>query len=195
LPDIYVDTGEERPSLAKKTSGIEKPHDIPQLGKIVIRMEREELVAARKIPCRIVEVLSASLDQKHVLSKMKKSLASFKLCNEMPLGKMATLRGDHLYKLLDRLITGMPRSSDVRFVILHDCDGHGNYMLGIPEAPIFTKIDFDQMDKTCGMNISIVTATRSDEQAYALLNALGLLFQQTGDSMPDSCNVDKRAVD
>jgi large subunit ribosomal protein L5 len=117
--------------------------------------------------------------QKPVVTKAKKSIASFKLRQGMPIGVMVTLRGDRMYEFLDRLVSiALPRVRDFRGVSPKAFDGRGNYTLGIREQLIFPEIDFNKVDKTRGMNISIVTTARNDEQARSLLKALGVPFRQ-----------------
>ena len=124
------------------------------------------------------EELRSITGQKPVITKAKKSIASFKLRQGMPIGTMVTLRGDRMYEFLDRLISvALPRVRDFRGVSPKAFDGRGNYTLGIREQLIFPEIDFNKVDKTRGMNISIVTTARDDEQARALLKALGMPFQ------------------
>ena len=122
--------------------------------------------------------LRAVTGQKPVITKAKKSIASFKLRQGMPIGVMVTLRGDRMYEFLDRLVSvALPRVRDFRGVSPKAFDGRGNYTIGIREQLIFPEIDFNKVDKLRGMNISIVTTARNDEQARALLKALGMPFR------------------
>jgi large subunit ribosomal protein L5 len=117
--------------------------------------------------------------QKPVITKAKKSIASFKLRQGMPIGTMVTLRGDRMYEFLDRLVSiALPRVRDFRGVSPKAFDGRGNYTIGVREQLIFPEIDFNKVDKLRGMNISIVTTARDDEQARALLRGLGMPFRQ-----------------
>jgi large subunit ribosomal protein L5 len=117
--------------------------------------------------------------QKPVITKAKKSIASFKLRQGMPIGTMVTLRGDRMYEFLDRLVSiALPRVRDFRGVSPKAFDGRGNYTIGVREQLIFPEIDFNKVDKLRGMNISIVTTARDDEQARALLKGLGMPFRQ-----------------
>jgi large subunit ribosomal protein L5 len=117
--------------------------------------------------------------QKPVVTKAKKSIASFKLRQGMPIGVMVTLRGEHMYEFFDRLVSvALPRVRDFRGVSPKAFDGRGNYTIGIREQLIFPEVDFNKVDKTRGMNISIVTTARDDDQARALLKALGMPFRQ-----------------
>jgi large subunit ribosomal protein L5 len=113
-----------------------------------------------------------------VITKAKKSIASFKLRQGMPIGVVVTLRGDRMYEFLDRLMSvALPRVRDFRGVSPKAFDGRGNYTIGIREQLIFPEIDFNKVDKLRGMNISIITTARNDEQARALLKGMGMPFR------------------
>jgi large subunit ribosomal protein L5 len=113
-----------------------------------------------------------------VITKAKKSIASFKLRQGMPIGVMVTLRGDRMYEFLDRLVSiALPRVRDFRGVSPKAFDGRGNYTIGVREQLIFPEIDFNKVDKLRGMNISIITTARNDEQARSLLKGLGMPFR------------------
>jgi large subunit ribosomal protein L5 len=166
------------PAISKEF-GIENPMAVPKLEKIVINMGMGEAIANSKVLDTAADELRAIAGQKPVITKAKKSIASFKLRQGMPIGAMVTLRGDRMYEFLDRLITvALPRVRDFRGVSPRAFDGRGNYTLGIREQLIFPEIDFNKVDKTRGMNISIVTTARNDEQARSLLKALGMPFRQ-----------------
>ena len=166
------------PALAKEF-GIENPMAVPKLEKIVINMGLGEAIANAKIVDTAADELRAVTGQKPVTTRAKKSIASFKLRQGMPIGSMVTLRGDRMYEFLDRLISvALPRVRDFRGVSPKAFDGRGNYTLGVRDQLIFPEIDFNKVDKTRGMNISIVTTARDDEQARALLRALGMPFRQ-----------------
>jgi large subunit ribosomal protein L5 len=162
-----------------KEFGIENPMAVPRLEKIVINMGMGEAIANSKVLDTAADELRSIAGQKPVITKAKKSIASFKLRQGMPIGVMVTLRGDRMYEFLDRLITvALPRVRDFRGVSPRAFDGRGNYTLGIREQLIFPEIDFNKVDKTRGMNISIVTTARNDEQARSLLKGLGMPFRQ-----------------
>lgn len=166
------------PAISKEF-GIDNPMAVPKLEKIVINMGMGEAIANNKVLDTAADELRAIAGQKPVVTKAKKSIASFKLRQGMPIGVMVTLRGDRMYEFLDRLITvALPRVRDFRGVSPRAFDGRGNYTLGIREQLIFPEIDFNKVDKTRGMNISIVTTARNDEQARALLRGLGMPFRQ-----------------
>jgi large subunit ribosomal protein L5 len=137
-----------------------------------------EAISNSKILDTAVEELRSISGQKPVITKAKKSIASFKLRQGMPIGAMVTLRGDRMYEFLDRLVSvALPRVRDFRGVSPKAFDGRGNYTIGIREQLIFPEIDFNKVDKLRGMNISIVTTARNDEQARALLKSLGMPFR------------------
>ena len=166
------------PSLAKEF-GIENPMAVPRLDKIVLNMGMGEAIANAKVLDTAVTELTSIAGQKPVITKAKKSIASFKLRQGMPIGVMVTLRGERMYEFFDRLVSvALPRVRDFRGVSPKAFDGRGNYTIGIREQLIFPEIDFNKVDKLRGMNISIVTTARSDDQARALLKRLGMPFRQ-----------------
>lgn len=166
------------PALAKEFN-IQNPMAIPRLEKIVINMGMGEAVSNAKLLDTATDELAAIAGQKPVVTKAKKSIASFKLRQGMSIGAMVTLRGDRMYEFLDRFVSiALPRVRDFRGVSPKAFDGRGNYTLGIRDQLIFPEIDFNKVDKARGMNISIVTTARDDEQARSLLRALGVPFRQ-----------------
>jgi large subunit ribosomal protein L5 len=176
LRDKYKN--EIAPALAKEF-GIENPMAIPKVEKIVVNMGVGEAIANAKILDAAVEELRSITGQKPVITKAKKSIAAFKLRQGMNIGSMVTLRGERMYEFLDRLISvALPRVRDFRGISGKAFDGRGNYTLGVREQLIFPEIDFNKVDKTRGMNISIVTTAQNDEQARSLLKALGMPFRQ-----------------
>lgn len=169
---------EVAPALAKEFN-ITNPMATPRLEKIVVNMGLGEAISNSKLIDTAVDELGSVTGQKPVVTKAKKSIASFKLRQGMPIGAMVTLRGDRMFEFLDRLISvALPRVRDFRGVSPKAFDGRGNYTLGVREQLIFPEIDFNKVDKTRGMNVSIVTTARNDEQARALLRALGMPFRQ-----------------
>lgn len=165
------------PSLAKEF-GIENPMAVPRLDKIVLNMGMGEAIANAKVLDTAVTELTSIAGQKPVITKAKKSIASFKLRQGMPIGVMVTLRGERMYEFFDRLVSvALPRVRDFRGVSPKAFDGRGNYTIGIREQLIFPEIDFNKVDKLRGMNISIVTTARNDDQARALLKNLGMPFR------------------
>lgn len=166
------------PAIAKEF-GIENPMAIPRIEKIVVNMGVGEAISNAKILDTAVEELRSITGQKPVVTKAKKSIASFKLRQGMNIGTMVTLRGERMYEFLDRLISvALPRVRDFRGISAKAFDGRGNYTLGVREQLIFPEIDFNKVDKTRGMNISIITTAQTDEQSRALLKALGMPFRQ-----------------
>ena len=166
------------PALAKEFD-IKNPMAIPKIEKIVVNMGLGEASANSKILDVASDELRAITGQKPVITKAKKSIAAFKLRQGMNIGSMVTLRGDRMYEFLDRLISvALPRVRDFRGISGKAFDGRGNYTLGVREQLIFPEIDFNKVDKTRGMNISIVTTAKSDDQARSLLKAMGMPFRQ-----------------
>jgi large subunit ribosomal protein L5 len=165
------------PAIAKEF-GITNPMAIPRVQKVVLNMGMGEAIANAKILDTAADELRAITGQKPVITKAKKSIASFKLRQGMPIGVMVTLRGDRMYEFLDRLVSiALPRVRDFRGVSPKAFDGRGNYTIGVREQLIFPEIDFNKVDKLRGMNISIITTARNDEQARALLKGLGMPFR------------------
>ncbi len=166
------------PALAKEF-GIKNPMAIPKIEKVVINMGLGEASSNAKLLDVAAEELKAITGQKPVVTKAKKSIAAFKLRQGMSIGTMVTLRGDRMFEFLDRLISvARPRVRDFRGISGKAFDGRGNYTLGIREQLIFPEIDFNKVDKTRGMNISIVTTARNDDEARSLLKGLGMPFRQ-----------------
>jgi large subunit ribosomal protein L5 len=166
------------PALAKEFD-IKNPMAIPKIEKVVVNMGMGEASANAKLLDVAADELRVITGQKPVITKAKKSIAAFKLRQGMAIGTMVTLRGDRMFEFLDRLISvALPRVRDFRGISGKAFDGRGNYTLGIREQLIFPEIDFNKVDKTRGMNISIVTTAQNDDQARSLLKALGMPFRQ-----------------
>lgn len=166
------------PALAKEF-GIENSMAVPKLEKIVVNMGIGEAIGNAKLLDAAVEELRDITGQQPVVTQAKKSIAAFKLREGMKIGTMVTLRSEHMYEFLDRLISvALPRVRDFRGISAKAFDGRGNYTLGIKEQLIFPEIDFNKVDKTRGLNISIVTTAPNDDQGRALLKALGMPFRQ-----------------
>ncbi len=164
--------------VLKKDFGYENWMQVPKIEKIVVNMGLGEASANAKILDVATEELKSVTGQKPVITKAKKSIAAFKLRQGMAIGTMVTLRGERMYEFLDRLISvALPRVRDFRGISGKAFDGRGNYTLGIREQLIFPEIDFNKVDKTRGMNISIVTTAKNDEQARSLLKAMGMPFR------------------
>lgn len=156
---------------------IKNPMAVPKVEKVVLNMGVGEAIQNAKILDSAVEELTTIAGQKPVITKAKKSIASFKLREGQSIGTMVTLRGERMYEFLDRLINiALPRVRDFRGVPAKSFDGRGNYTLGIRDHLIFPEIDVAKVDKAKGMNITIVTTAKNDEQARFLLRELGMPF-------------------
>jgi len=165
-------------SAIAKEFDIKNPMAVPRIEKIVVNMGIGEAISNAKVLDTAVEELRSITGQKPVITKAKKSIASFKLRQGMNIGTMVTLRGDRMYEFLDRLISvALPRVRDFRGISGKAFDGRGNYTLGVREQLIFPEIDFNKVEKTRGMNISIITTAKTDEQSRALLKAMGMPFK------------------
>ena len=157
--------------------GIKNVMAVPKLEKIVLNMGMGEAIQNMKVLDNAVEELAQIAGQKPVVTRAKKSIASFKLRAGVPIGTMVTLRGEKMYEFLDRLINiALPRVRDFRGVPTRAFDGRGNYTIGIRDHFIFPEIDVAKVDKSKGMNITIVTSAKNDEQARFLLKELGMPF-------------------
>jgi large subunit ribosomal protein L5 len=164
-------------SLAKELE-LKNPMAVPRLHKIVVNMGVGEATQNAKLMDPASNELGQITGQKPVITKAKKSIAAFKVREGMPIGAMVTLRGDRMYEFFDRLVTiVLPRVRDFRGVSTKSFDGRGNYTLGLHDQLIFPEIDYAKVDKLKGMNVTIVTTARSDEQARSLLKHLGMPFR------------------
>ncbi|KAA0888879.1 50S ribosomal protein L5 [Oryzomonas japonica] len=152
--------------------------EVPHIEKVVVNMGLGEAIQNVKILDSATVELNAITGQKSVITKAKKSIATFKLRQGMPIGCMVTLRRDRMYEFLDRLMNvALPRVRDFKGVSGKAFDGKGNYTLGIKEQLIFPEISYDTIDKIKGMNITIVTSAKTDEEGKALLKYLGMPFR------------------
>jgi large subunit ribosomal protein L5 len=155
------------------------PMAVPKLEKIVLNMGLGEAHSNAKLLETAKAELATITGQAPVVTRAKKSIAAFKLREGMQIGVRVTLRGDRMYEFLDRLINAaLPRIRDFRGVSPDSFDGRGNYTLGVREQLIFPEIDFAKVDKTRGMNISIVTTAKTDEEGRALLRHFGMPFRK-----------------
>ncbi len=174
LKETY--TKEVRKKLADEFK-IKNPMALPKIEKVVINMGVGEAIQNAKLLDTASEELSTISGQKPVITRAKKSIASFKLREGQAIGTMVTLRGEKMYEFLDRLINiALPRVRDFRGVPTKSFDGRGNFTLGIRDHLIFPEIDPGKVDKSKGMNITIVTTAPNDEQARFLLRELGMPF-------------------
>ena len=154
-------------------------HQIPKLEKIIVNSVTREAVSNGKIVDSIVEDIGAITGQKPVVSRAKKSIASFKLRQGQALGAFVTLRGDNMYEFLDRLINlSLPRVRDFRGISPKGFDGKGNYTMGLKEQIIFPEINYDKIDKIRGMGISFVTTATNNEEGRDLLKHFGMPFRE-----------------
>ena len=161
----------------KEEFGYKNDMMIPRLDKIVLNMGVGEAVKDTKKVKQAAEELSQIAGQKAVITKAKKSIAGFRVREEMPLGCKVTLRGDRMYEFLDRLITvALPRVRDFRGVKGTAFDGRGNYAMGLKEQIVFPEIEFDKVDEVLGMDIIICTTARTDAEAKALLKHFNMPF-------------------
>nr|YP_009106678.1 ribosomal protein L5 [Pseudochloris wilhelmii]AIT95527.1 ribosomal protein L5 [Pseudochloris wilhelmii] len=153
-------------------------HQVPVLEKIVINRGLGEASQNAKILDACSRELSVITGQHGVVTRSKKAIAAFKLRQKMPVGVVVTLRGEKMYGFLDRLINlALPRIRDFQGLSLKSFDGHGNYSLGLEEQLMFPEIDYDQIDQVRGMDISIVTTSKRDNEVRALLTAFGMPFK------------------
>jgi large subunit ribosomal protein L5 len=163
----------------KKELGLENSMAVPKLEKIVINMGLGEATQNSKLLDPLVNDLAQIAGQKPVTTKSKKSIAAFKVRAGNSIGAMVTLRSDRAYEFLDRLISiALPRVRDFRGVSTKSFDGRGNYTIGMRDQLIFPEIDYAKVDKLKGMNITIVTSAKDDNQARALLRHFGMPFRQ-----------------
>jgi len=154
------------------------PMAVPHLHKIVVNMGMGEATQNVKIMDPLVADLASIAGQKPVTTKAKKSIAAFKVREGMPIGAMVTLRGHRMYEFLDRLVNvALPRVRDFRGVPTKSFDGRGNYTLGLKDQLAFPEIDYAKVDKMKGMNVTIVTTAKSDNEARALLKHMGMPFR------------------
>ncbi|NLI82564.1 MAG: 50S ribosomal protein L5 [Deltaproteobacteria bacterium] len=175
LRDMY--TTEIAPKLVEQYK-YKSPMEIPKLSKIVLNMGLGEAIQNIKILDSAAEELAQISGQKAVITRARQSIAAFKLRKGMPIGCMVTLRGERMYEFFDKLVNvALPRVRDFRGVSPRALDGRGNYTLGIKEHIIFPEIDYDKIDKIKGMNITIVTTAKSDEEARTLLALMGMPFR------------------
>jgi large subunit ribosomal protein L5 len=165
------------PALTKEF-GYKNVMAVPKVEKVSINIGLGEATGNSKLMDGAVNELTAIAGQKPVIAKAKKSIANFKLREGMAIGTMVTLRGDHMYEFLDRLLNvALPRVRDFRGVSSKSFDGRGNYTLGVKDQLIFPEIDYSKVDKTKGMNISITTTARTDAEGLALLKQMGMPFR------------------
>ncbi|HZR58241.1 MAG TPA: 50S ribosomal protein L5 [Terriglobales bacterium] len=165
------------PAMMKELE-LKNPMAVPHLHKIVVNMGVGDATQNAKIMDPAVNELGQITGQKPVVTRAKKSIAAFKVREGMPIGAMVTLRGDRMYEFLDRLMSiVLPRVRDFKGVSTKSFDGRGNYTIGLRDQLIFPEIDYSRVDKQKGMNVTIVTTAKSDDQAHSLLKHMGMPFR------------------
>jgi len=165
------------PAMVKKF-GYKNPMEVPRLEKIVVNMGLGEAIQNPKVLDNAMEELALITGQKPIITKAKKSIASFKLRKGMSIGCCVTLRRERMYEFFDRLVNvSLPRIRDFRGISPRSFDGRGNFALGIKEQIIFPEINYDKVDKLRGMNIVIVTTAKTDDEARELLRLMGMPFR------------------
>jgi large subunit ribosomal protein L5 len=163
----------------KAEFGYSNIHQIPKITKVVLNMGLGEAVQDVKIIDKAVTELTLITGQKPIVRKARKSIAAFKLREGMPVGCAVTLRGSQMFEFLDRLINAvLPRVRDFRGISPKGFDGRGNYTMGLTDQTVFPEIDFDAVEKLRGMNITIVTTAKSDDESRSLLAAFGMPFRK-----------------
>jgi len=176
LKDFYKET--VVPKLTKEL-GVKNAMQVPKLTKITVNMGVGEAVADRKVMDAAVADLTKITGQKPVLCMSKKSIAAFKVRENLAIGTKVTLRGERMWEFFDRLVTiAIPRIRDFRGINPRSFDGRGNFSLGIKEQIIFPEIQYDQIDQLRGMDITITTTAKDDKQGRALLNAFNFPFRK-----------------
>ena len=165
--------------VLRKEFGYDNIMAVPKVDKITINIGMGEATGNAKLMDGTMTELTAIAGQKPVVTKAKKSIAAFKLREGMAIGCMVTLRGDRMFEFLDRLMNvALPRVRDFRGVSPKSFDGRGNYTLGLKDQLIFPEIDYNKVEKTKGMNISITTTAKTDAEGLALLRQMGMPFRQ-----------------
>jgi large subunit ribosomal protein L5 len=166
------------PALVKRFS-YKNPMQVPRLVKITINVGLGEATQNPKLIDASVAEVSAITGQRPVVTRARKSIAAFKVRKGNPIGVFVTLRGERMFEFLDRLVNiALPRVRDFRGVSPKSFDGHGSYTLGLREQTIFPEVDYNKVEKFKGMNVTFVTSAKTDEEAYALLEALGMPFRK-----------------
>jgi large subunit ribosomal protein L5 len=163
----------------------QNPMQVPRVAKVSVNVGVGEAIANAKALDATVRDVSIITGQKPVIKKAKKSIAQFKLREGQNVGVMVTLRGERMWEFLDRLMNAaLPRTRDFRGVPSRSFDGRGNFTLGLREQLIFPEINYDQVDKARGLEVSIITTATTDQEAKRLLELLGMPFQREGEALP-----------
>jgi len=165
----------------KQVMGLTSDMGVPKITKVTINMGVGEVLTDKKILENAVDDLALISGQKPLITKVRKSVANFKIREGMPIGCKVTLRGDRMFEFLQRLLgIAIPRERDFRGLDISSFDGQGNYSLGVKEHIIFPEIDYDKVDKIRGMDISITTSANSDQEGELLLRAMNFPFKDKG---------------
>ena len=163
----------------QKAFNYKNPMQVPGVHKVVVNIGMGEVIQNAKAMDAAVADLSAITGQRPVITRARRSVAAFKLREGMQIGCMVTLRGEHMYQFLDKLMNvALPRLRDFQGVSAEAFDGRGNYTLGMREQLVFPEIDYDKVDKVRGMEVSIVTTARTDEEGRELLRLMGMPFKK-----------------
>ena len=158
--------------------GFKSSMEVPRLSKITLNMGVSEAVSDKKVMDHAVSDLSKIAGQKPVVTKSKKAIAGFKIRDGVPIGCMVTLRGVQMYEFLDRFVTiALPRVRDFRGISVRAFDGRGNYNVGVKEQIIFPEVEYDKIDQLRGLNVSITTTAKNDDECKALLTAFKFPFK------------------
>src|SRR5579883_2611973 len=177
--DLKVKYAQEVVPALQKEFSYKNPMQVPTINKVVVNIGMGEVIQNAKAMDAAVADLAAITGQRPVITRAKKSVAAFKLREGMQIGCMVTLRGERMYYFLDKLVNvALPRIRDFQGVSSEAFDGRGNYTLGIREQLVFPEVDYDKIDKVRGMEISIVTTARTDEEGRALLKLMGMPFKK-----------------
>jgi large subunit ribosomal protein L5 len=178
-PRMKVRYREELLPKLQQELGLTNPMEVPRFERVVVNMGVGDALKDARLLDAAVDDLTIITGQKPVITKARKSIAGFKLREGMPVGVKVTLRGDRMWEFLDRLVSlALPRIRDFRGLDAKAFDGRGNYTFGVTEQLIFPEIDYDKIDTVRGMDITIATSARTDEQGRALLRALGFPFRR-----------------
>lgn len=176
LKTLYLDTAVPKLQEQFKYKNV---HEIPKVTKVSVNRGLGEASQNAKALERSMEELAVITGQRPVVTRAKKAIAGFKIRQGMPVGVMVTLRGERMYAFLDRLVNlALPRIRDFRGVSPKSFDGRGNFTLGLREQLIFPEVDYDSIDQIRGMDISIITTAKTDEEGRALLKVLGMPFRE-----------------
>ena len=181
MPRLKARYHDEVRSALQAELGLGNVMEVPRFEKVVVNMGVGDAVAQARLLEGAVDDLAIITGQRPMITRAKKSIAGFKLRENQAIGAKVTLRGDRMWEFLDRLISlAIPRIRDFRGLNPRSFDGHGNYTFGVTEQLIFPEIDYDKVDSTRGMDITIVTTARTDDEGRALLDAIDFPFRREG---------------